>query len=107
MTTLQCWFLALAMVFPSLLTAGQSSPEGLQDKGIARLDQIRDQIRRDGIQQSLLSEFDAAASELALSYRCGPQKLNYGLPGARKYSWWQPAKYRIGIDTIRFPATMA
>ena len=69
MAILQCGLLSLAVAFPSVLAAAQSGPEALQSQGIAKLDHVRDQFRRSGMQPSVLNDLDAAATNLADSYR--------------------------------------
>ena len=70
MTNLQPRFLVLAaLALPSVLGAFQNRFEVLQAQGIARLDQVHDQFRREGMSAPLLNQLDTAASELALSYQ--------------------------------------
>ena len=69
MAILQCGFLSLAVAFLSMPAAAQTGPEALQSQGIAKLDHVRDQFRRSGMQPSALNGLDAAATDLADSYR--------------------------------------
>ena len=69
MAILQCGLLSLAVAFPSVLAAAQTGPEALQSRGIAKLNHVRDQFRRSGMQPSVLNDLDAAATDLADSYR--------------------------------------
>src|SRR5260370_1005589 len=77
MAILQCGLLSLAVAFPSVLAAAQGGPEALQSQGIAKLDHVRDQFRRSGMQPSVLNDLDAAATNLADSYRSFVAKSNF------------------------------
>ena len=56
---------ALAPVF----LAAQTTPRALQERGLARIEDVRAQVRRSGLQPSLLQELATAESELGSSYR--------------------------------------
>jgi hypothetical protein len=48
---------------------GQGNPQTLQSRGISTLDSVIEQVRRNGVDASALSAYDAAARDLELSYR--------------------------------------
>lgn len=60
--------LACALSLSCALAPGQASPQELQSRGIARLDAVIEQGRRDGPQIPMLSEYDAVAKDLEQSY---------------------------------------
>src|ERR1700747_2583342 len=61
--------LMIAVALSCVSAAGQGSPQALQSRGIATLENMVEQERRNGPQASLLSQCDAAARDLELSYR--------------------------------------
>lgn len=61
--------LTFAVALSCMSAEGQGNPEALQSRGIATLDNVIEKVRRNGMQASLLSEYDAAARDLELSYR--------------------------------------
>jgi CHAT domain-containing protein len=62
-------FLAIAVALSYVSAEGQSNPQALQSRGIATLENVIEQVRRNGAQASVLSQYDAAARDLELSYR--------------------------------------
>jgi CHAT domain-containing protein len=60
--------LAAALLTAATVT-GQDSPAALQARGMARIEHVIDQVRRAGLQPSLLKELETAATELETSYR--------------------------------------
>jgi CHAT domain-containing protein len=61
--------LTIAAVLSHTSAEGQGNPQALQSRGIATLENVIEQVRRNGVQASVLSEYDAAARDLELSYR--------------------------------------
>src|SRR6516225_1550678 len=57
-----------AFLAPTLLT-GQNAPETSEASGLARIERVRDQVRRSGFQPSLLNELTIAEAELQISYQ--------------------------------------
>lgn len=68
----------LAMAFLSPWAAGQNSPQALQSRGIATLTSVIEEVRRNGLQASVLSEYDAAAKDLEMSYQGFAATSNLG-----------------------------
>jgi CHAT domain-containing protein len=61
--------LMIAVALSYVSAAGQGSPQALQSRGITALENMVEQVRRNGPQASVLSQCDAAARDLELSYR--------------------------------------
>ena len=68
--SIPCALLTITAAFLApLLLAAQTTPKALQESGLARIEHVRDEVRRSGLQPSLLQELATAESELETSYR--------------------------------------
>ena len=61
--------LTIAVALSYVSAEGQGNPQALQSRGITTLENIVEQVRRNGVQPSVLSQYDAASRDLELSYR--------------------------------------
>jgi hypothetical protein len=61
--------LTIAVALSYVSAEGQGNPQALQSRGITTLEDVIEQVRRNGVQPSVLSQYDAASRDLEVSYR--------------------------------------
>src|ERR1700746_127477 len=66
-----------ALLAPALMT-GQNAPKAAQASGLARIEHVRDTMRRSGFQPALLNELAVAEQELLASFQASRYASNEG-----------------------------
>ncbi|HEY6388032.1 MAG TPA: CHAT domain-containing protein [Candidatus Acidoferrum sp.] len=65
----QCFTLTVAALLAPALVTGQNAPKAAQTSGLARIEHVRDTMRRAGFQPALLNELAVAEQELQAGYQ--------------------------------------
>ena len=74
----QRFTLTVAALLAPALTSGQNAPKAAQTSGLARIEHVRDTIRRSGFQPALLNELAVAEQELQASFQAFRYASNEG-----------------------------